>query len=385
MAVLLVADGDGRPSAATPEVEAASAAATDGVGGRPGDAVTTTTVEQLDPAACTTAGWPLDQRAAMVMFASMDGTEEQLRELIDLGVGGLVVGAEATGLLDGGRLAAELDAADVHPLVSTDEEGGRVRRLEGIIDEVPSAAEMGVMTAAEVRAVATRVGAEMRSLGFNTDFAPVVDVVPAGADPDGVIGDRSFGSDPATVAALTTEFATGLNDAGIMATIKHFPGHGRADNDSHLADATTPPLSELRRTDLLPYDAILAEGGPLAAVMVGHLIVPELTNGVPASLSPEAVNGLLRSAPPAGLGFDGLVVTDDLANMRAVTDNYSVAEATVLALAAGADMALVGTTSPAEIFDAIETAVSDGRLSDELLTTAADRVLQAQLQGACGS
>ena len=173
----------------------------------------------------------------------------------------------------------------------------------------------------------------MKALGVDIDFAPVVDV--SGATTGGVIGDRAYGADPTSVAAYAGAFAAGLRQAGILPTLKHFPGHGRAVGDSHEELATAPPLAELEQLDLVPYRELLDDGP--SAVMVGHLDVAGLTEpGLPASLSP-ATYALLRDQ----LGFTGLVVTDELGGMAAVSSRFSAPEAVVRAIAAGADLALV--------------------------------------------
>ncbi|EUA43047.1 glycosyl hydrolase family 3 N terminal domain protein [Mycobacterium xenopi 3993] len=136
-------------------------------------------------------------------------------------------------------------------------------------------------TADEVYTVALDRGRKMRTLGITVDFAPVVDVSDAPADT--VIGDRSFGSDPAVVTAYAGAYARGLRDAGLLPVLKHFPGHGHGSGDSHTGAVTTPPLSELQRDDLVPYRTLVT-ANPVG-VMIGHMQVPGLTGDQPASLS----------------------------------------------------------------------------------------------------
>jgi beta-N-acetylhexosaminidase len=156
--------------------------------------------------------------------------------------------------------------------------------------------------------------------------------------------------------------------------LKHFPGHGRANGDSHKGRVTTPPLAEMRDDDLRPYATLLGQGGPLAdgrtGVLVGHLDVPGLTKDLPSSLTPE-VYGLLRDE----IGFDGLVVTDDLGAMDAVTDEFTLPQAVERALRAGADMALWssgGRITP--VLDHLERANLDPAANDVAVT----RVLRAK-------
>src|SRR6185437_11329383 len=144
---------------------------------------------------------------------------------------------------------------------------------------------------------------KMKELGITIDFAPVVDVTDA--PDDSVIGDRSFGADPAKVTEYGLAYAQGLRDAGLLPVLKHFPGHGHASGDSHTGGVTTPPLSELIGTDLLPYKALLTKTP--VAVMIGHMQVPGLTGNDPASLSPAAVKFLRDGTGYGGPAFDGAV------------------------------------------------------------------------------
>ena len=153
----------------------------------------------------------------------------------------------------------------------------------------------------------------MRNLGITIDFAPVVDVTTESDDE--VIGDRSFGSDPAQVTDFAGAYAQGLRDAGLLPVLKHFPGHGHASGDSHEGGVVTPPLADLQANDLVPYRTLTTQAP--VAVMVGHMQVPGLTGSDPASLSPDAY-GLLRSGNYGGPPFDGLVFTDDLSSMGAI-------------------------------------------------------------------
>ena len=191
------------------------------------------------------------------------------------------------------------------------------------------------------------------------------------------IGDRSFGNDPATVTDYGMATVEGLSAGGVVPVVKHFPGHGGATVDTHEELASTAPLSELRERDLIPFAAVV--GATDAAVMVGHLNVPGLTGGMPASLSPAAINGLLREE----LGHSGLIVTDSLI-MGAIRSQWSVSEAALLAITAGADLALVGgLEDAAAVFSEIEAAVAEGRLSLERLDDAATNVLRAKGVFAC--
>ena len=289
-------------------------------------------------------------------------------------VGGIMIGSWTDlSMLSDGTLG---EIANVGPLplaVSVDEEGGRVSRLASIIGSQPPARTLAqTQTADQVYGIALARGRQMRGLGITVDFAPVVDVSNQGADT--VIGDRSFSNDPATVTAYAGAYARGLRDAGVLPVLKHFPGHGHGSGDSHTAGAvSTPPLSELMNSDLVPYRTLTAEAP--VAVMIGHLEVPGLTGTMPASLSPAAVN-LLRSGGYGGPGFNGVIFTDDLSSMAAISSRYGVAEAVLRALQAGVDQALWITTDevPATL-DRLEKAVGSGELSMQAVDGSVQRLV----------
>lgn len=247
--------------------------------------------------------------------------------------------------------------------VSVDEEGGRVSRLAEQIGSQPSARVLGSgeYTADDVYAMALDRGTKMRDLGITLDFAPVADV--SGQPDDSVIGDRSFSDDPQRVIEYAGAYARGLRDAGMLPVLKHFPGHGSATGDSHYGGVSTPPLEVLKADDLLPYGALIPQGR--TAVMVGHMVVPGLTDGVQASLSPAAY-AMLRDGSYGGPPFNGVVFTDDLSSMQAVSDTYPVPDAVLLALQAGADVALwVSTDEVPAVLDRLETAVESNELPIE--------------------
>ncbi len=318
--------------------------------------------------ASTVAELPLRARLAMTLMVGVDGdATEGAIALLDSPTrpGGLFVrGGNA---IWDDRILVDPRGDDLPLLVAVDDEGGRVQPMEGVLDELASAAALAAESPEQLQSLAAGRGADLRGLGVNVVFAPVVDVGSAGG-----IGDRSFGDTSDVVTSKAGAYAAGLRDAGILPVLKHFPGQGHADADTHEGPAVVPSLDLLRTSDLVPYDTLLA--ATPVAVMVGHLDVPDLTKaGVPASLSPAAI-GLLRS----GYEFDGLVVTDDLAAMQAVLSRFSVPEAAELALAAGADVLLLSQAADVEaVLDRLEEAVNLGRIPDRRLDAALGRVVAA--------
>jgi beta-N-acetylhexosaminidase len=290
-------------------------------------------------------------------------------------VGGIFLPGNATALLTDQAMRGVQAMARIPLAVAVDDEGGRVQRLDDLDGRLPSARAMAAdLTPEQVRERGRERGQAQLARGITMNLAPTVDVTGRSA----AIGDRSFGDDQETVTEYAGAFAEGQREAGVFTVLKHFPGHGRADGDSHRGRVTTPPLSDLRTDDLRPYTALLGPGGPLSdgrtGVLVGHLDVPGLTDELPSSLTP-AVYELLRSE----IGFDGLVLTDDLGAMDAVTDAFALPEAVERALAAGADMALWsggGRTTP--VLDHLEQARSAGRLDARGTDQAVTRILKAK-------
>jgi beta-N-acetylhexosaminidase len=291
-------------------------------------------------------------------------------------VGGIFIGGTSTRILIGNYLHTLQEVAHIPVAVAVDDEGGRVQRINNLDGSIPSARTMAESLSPEqVRQLGYERGHALRAHGITIDFAPVADV--SNQPINAVIGDRSFSPDPNTTTTYAGAYATGLRNAGILPVLKHFPGHGRASGDSHRGAVTTPPLDALRKIDLVPYQHLL-NSGP-TGVMVGHLDVPGLTNGLPASLSP-ATYQLLRT----DLGFQGLTITDDLAAMHSITDRYDLPDAVLTALQAGADMALWTSTQRLnEILNRLEAAVQQHQMPIADLDRAVRRILTAK--GICAT
>ncbi|WP_341244686.1 glycoside hydrolase family 3 N-terminal domain-containing protein [Rhodococcus sp. KRD162] len=322
------------------------------------------------------------QRLAQLLTVGVTGTQDAVQIMSTEQVGGIFIGSWTDeSMLRNREVSQVLDASAVAPMVTIDEEGGRVSRVADLLGEAPSARVLArTMSVDEVYQEALTRGRGLKDLGVTVDFAPVVDV---SAQPDdSVIGDRSFSDDPQVVIEYAGAYARGLEDAGIKPVIKHFPGHGSGSGDSHTGAVSTPPLDELKTKDLLPFAALDDTG---VGVMVGHLDVPGLTDpGVPASISPAAM-ALLRDGVGFGAQpFDGPIFTDDLSGMAAITARLGIVDAVEAALVAGADVALWLTTDqvPA-VLDNLEDAVASGRLSAAEVDQAAATV--ARFKGACGT
>jgi beta-N-acetylhexosaminidase len=242
--------------------------------------------------------------------------------------------------------------------VSVDQEGGRVARLRAPFTEWPPMAVLGRSgDAALASRFARALAAELRAVGITLDYAPVLDIHTNPKNP--VIGDRALAEDAGLVARLGAAIIRGLQESGVAACGKHFPGHGDTSVDSHLdLPLVEHPPDRIRRVECVPFAEAIRAG--VAFMMTAHVLVPSLDEDRPATLSRRIVAGLLREE----LGFDGVIVGDDL-EMKAVAKQYTVADAAVQAIGAGCDALLVCSGSieaQAAVLEALVHAVEDGRL-----------------------
>ncbi|MBR3396730.1 MAG: glycoside hydrolase family 3 protein [Lachnospiraceae bacterium] len=260
-------------------------------------------------------------------------------------------------------------------LTFVDEEGGIVTRISGRFPEVPWIESMAAYGARGSEEEAYQTGQVMGSyladLGFTCDCAPVADVL---TNPDNyVIGERSFGSDPELVAGMAAALGKGLESEGVTAVYKHFPGHGGTAEDTHEGYSSLEKTKEeLYACDLIPFISAIENGAKI--IMAAHITLPNITEeDLPASLSPEILAGLLRGE----LGYDGLIITDAL-NMGAVTNQYTSAEAAVMAVRAGADMILM-PADPFSAYQAVLDAVYSGEITPERIDESVLRILELKL------
>lgn len=340
------------------------------------------TVGEVEEARELVATWTPEQLAGGVIVGRFHGTDpdEPARMVRDLHLAGVsVTGANVVDqqqVLDmtaAVSRAAREDGRDFPPVIGVDQEGGYVSHLRGIATEFPHFASAGLAIAADprlgrrvTRAAALTTGLELRGLGFTWVFAPVADVTIGAADP--TIGARSPSMDPALAAQAVGAAVKGYDDAGVVSTVKHFPGHGGATSDSHdtlpVLDAT---VEELMAHDLPPFESAIRQQAP--AVMLSHLDLTDIAPGVPASMAPE-VYDLLRD----DLGFEGVAITDSL-GMGAVGGRPTPA---LQALQAGADLLLMPVDN-ATTHQIVVDAIDSGLVSRARVEEAAARVVALQM------
>ena len=320
--------------------------------------------------------------AAGTLMPGFEGTElpEWLRVRLSNGLAGVCL--FATNVASPAQLLGlteAIRAANPHAVIAIDEEGGDVTRLfQDVGSPYPGAAILGRLDdLALTRAVAERVGRQLRAVGATLNFAPDADI--NSSDDNPVIGTRSFGADPALVARHTAAWVEGLQSTGVAASAKHFPGHGDTATDSHLAlPVVDLPLETLRDRELVPFAAAIAAG--TATIMTSHILLPQLDD-VPATFSVRILGELLRGE----LGFTGVIVSDAL-DMRGASGTTGIPDAAVRALAAGCDLLCIGTANTdaqlGEIEAAIAASLSDGRLDPARLADAHSRVATLGAAGA---
>jgi len=267
------------------------------------------------------------------------------------------------------------DDATIPMLIGTDQEGGQVNRLQNFHGPLPSAA---AMVATGDPQYAFSQGAQtanwMAQLGMNSDLAPVVDVHTV--DPP-ILQDRMFGNTPQIVATYAEAFLNGLQQNGVAGCLKHFPGLGALTSDPHLGLPTiNRSLSDLEKIDLAPYKLMIDKDHP-AMIMDTDVIMPAIDPKLPAELSPNAINGILRGS----LGYDGVVITDGL-YMQGVSEYWTLSQAATLAIIAGNDL-IEGpytVSQVAEVISALKQALQDGKLTLARIDQSVERILLMKVE-----
>lgn len=268
------------------------------------------------------------------------------------------------------NFTAELRAScRVTPFLAVDEEGGRISRIANTkgfrVRKFSSTQAIG--ESGQAREAAEVIGTYLKEYGFNMDFAPVADI---NTNPENiVIGDRAFGDDPVLVSRMVSEYLDGLHSAGILGSVKHFPGHGDTKGDTHSGYvAVSKTWDELKHAELIPFTDNIKKAD---TIMIAHITMKNVTHDdLPASLSRELVTGKLRNE----LGYDGVVIVDALM-MGAVKEHYTSGEAAVLAIEAGCD-ALLMPWDYREAFDGVLESVKSGRLTEKRIEESVARIMK---------
>jgi beta-N-acetylhexosaminidase len=347
--------------------------------GRPSNRASTK-VPEVDK---TIARLSLEERVGQLFLLGFVGTsfsDGLSKKIVDYRPGGILVfgrnirSAKQISELLWSAQSTSLKVNRLPLLVAVDQEGGEVTRIK-TFPPMPSALAMAKSRRQDlVEDVGFLSGRLMKTLGFNMNLAPVVDL----ADPTvpSFIGTRSFGEEPEIVASLTGAFSMGLERAGVIATAKHFPGHGPLMLDSHKVTPTSSEsLKSLLKGGLVPY-LHFSRNDETKAIMLAHVAYPLIDpSGLPATFSKTLVTSILRER----MGFSGIVLTDDL-EMTGAQYFSKVGERAIRAIEAGADMVMYAWNPKAqkEAFDAVVGAVRNGRISDERINRSLRRILNAK-------
>ena len=331
----------------------------------------------------------LREKIGQLVLYSMEGNtldQQTLDTLRDYKIGNIIhFGNNVTGFDDAKALNAQLadviaeNCSGVRPLISVDHEGGRVMRFARDFTWFPSQMALGAIDDPDLTyQIGCAMGKELRAAGFNLSLGPVVDVLMNTENPAG--GVRMFGSDEKLVARHAVRLAGGLQDSGVMACVKHFPGSGDTAQDSHyFLPCVELDIDQLEAVDLYPYRAAFASGCA-DALMTTHILFPKVEpDPVPATMSPRILTDLLRGT----LGFKGIVITDGI-HMKAIADHYGVEKGCIAAIKAGADLICLGSggagyqESQKSCLEALYQAALQGELPMARIDEAVARILAAK-------
>lgn len=272
-----------------------------------------------------------------------------------------------------GEFIAEIRTLNGSPLLAIDEEGGRVARIanNGNFD-VPKYESMAAIAESgdpnEAYKAAFTIGSYVKKYGFDIDYAPVADV---NTNPENiVIGPRAFSDDPETAAEFVVSYLNGLDSAGVIGTLKHFPGHGDVKTDTHSGYAeTNKTWEEMLKCEMIPFKAGIEAGAQM--IMTAHIAAPKVTgDDLPATLSSVILQDKLRGE----LGFKGIIVTDAM-DMGAITTQFGNAEAAIKSIQAGVDVVLCSKDFT-QVFDAVVNAVEKGNIKETRIDKSVKRILE---------
>ncbi|MFI3303445.1 MAG: glycoside hydrolase family 3 N-terminal domain-containing protein [Rikenellaceae bacterium] len=335
---------------------------------------------------CSASELTVEQKAAKLLVVGVIGNTLNddnpiIRDIEERGISGVIlfennISPEGDSRAKLRRFIDDIQSKSDTPLfVAIDQEGGLVNRLKskyGFADMPSQQMVASARRADYANEVAALIASEVASIGVNINFTPCVDL---NINPDSpAIGrvNRSFSDDEQRVVDLATIYVEEHRKRGVITSLKHFPGHGSAKVDSHLG--LTDITTTWEKRELIPYREMIASGN-CDMVMVSHLYHHDIDSIYPASLSKKSIDGLLRTE----LGWDGVVVSDDM-QMRAITDEYGFADAVIMGLNAGVDLFVFSRFSNSsdiagEFIDVISEGVKSGKISEERLNQAVERVL----------
>ena len=319
----------------------------------------------------------LDEKIGQMIITGFNGSEynDDMDRLInEYKVGGVILFArnieDSNQMIDLTRALQE-NNNNLPLFISIDEEGGRVSRLPDDVEKFPSAFTIGLINDQQIAYEnGKEIGYTLKRLGINLDYAPVLDIY--SNENNTVIGDRAFGTEESIVSKMGIATMKGIEDAGVIPVIKHFPGHGDTEVDSHYGlPIVYKTLEELRNFEFIPFVKAIKNGCDV--IMVSHIILNEIDSSNPASLSKIVINDILRR----DMNFDKVVITDDM-SMGAITSIMSIEEACIKSIEAGCDILLLGNAYEEieQVINSIKLKLYNGEISEEQINKSVKRILE---------
>lgn len=319
----------------------------------------------------------LDEKIGQMIITGFNGSEynDDMDRLInEYKVGGVILFARN---IEDSNQMIELTRAlqennnNIPLFISIDEEGGRVSRLPDDVEKFPSAFTIGLINNQQTAYEnGKEIGYTLKRLGINLDYAPVLDIY--SNENNTVIGDRAFSKEESIVSTMGIATMEGIEDADIIPVVKHFPGHGDTEVDSHYGlPIVYKTLEELRNFEFIPFVKAIESGCDV--IMVSHIILNEVDSINPASLSKIVISDLLRK----DMGFDKVVITDDM-SMGAITSIMSIEEACIKSIEAGCDILLLGNAYEEieQVINSIKLKLYNGEISEEQINKSVKRILE---------
>ncbi|MBS5125525.1 MAG: beta-N-acetylhexosaminidase [Clostridium sp.] len=319
----------------------------------------------------------LDEKIGQMIITGFNGSEynDDMDRLInEYKVGGVILFArnieDSNQMIDLTRALQE-NNNNLPLFISIDEEGGRVSRLPDDVEKFPSAFTIGLINNQQTAYEnGKEIGYTLKRLGINLDYAPVLDIY--SNENNTVIGDRAFSKEESIVSTMGIATMEGIEDADIIPVVKHFPGHGDTEVDSHYGlPIVYKTLEELRNFEFIPFVKAIESGCDV--IMVSHIILNEVDSSNPASLSKIVISDLLRK----DLEFDKVVITDDM-SMGAITSIMSIEEACIKSIEAGCDILLLGNAYEEieQVINSIKLKLYNGEISEEQINKSVKRILE---------
>lgn len=319
----------------------------------------------------------LDEKIGQMIITGFNGSEynDDMDRLInEYKVGGVILFArnieDSNQMIDLTRALQE-NNNNLPLFISIDEEGGRVSRLPDDVEKFPSAFTIGLINNQQTAYEnGKEIGYTLKRLGINLDYAPVLDIY--SNENNTVIGDRAFSTEESIVSTMGIATMEGIEDSDIIPVVKHFPGHGDTEVDSHYGlPIVYKTLEELRNFEFIPFVKAIESGCDV--IMVSHIILNEVDSSNPASLSKIVISDLLRK----DMGFDKVVITDDM-SMGAITSIMSIEEACIKSIEAGCDILLLGNAYEEieQVINSIKLKLYNGEISEEQINKSVKRILE---------